>query len=387
MVDLLHTLTCGQSLSIGGGGTPALSTVSEEPNARVVAATGQPFALQSATAQRPDLSMGYYLARRRPSQMLGFSTHGQGGQSIASLSPGGASGRFEEAVDRVQAAASYAVAHSSTYALEPVLHWIQGEQDSKENTPAGTYIAASQSLRAAYIDAIEPITGQDLSGLAWIMSQTASWAHSENGGTPRIGLTQLEMARTLPHFYLVGGQYQLSYGDTQHPTAAGYYALGELHGRAHQAILHGDGWQPFAPTAYTLTPTHIDVTYHVPAGALEWDTTTVPAQPAMGFSLHSTASAITAVTLVGSDRVRLGLSQPIVEAGVQVGYGVASSIGGVGVGNLTDGETYVSNYDGARLANWAVHSRDTISTAAPSIINATAFYLVGPGGKFYPITG
>lgn len=387
MADILHTLTSGQSLSIGGSGSPSLSTVSEELNAYAIGSSGFPAALTNATNQFPHLSMGYTLARTRPLQKLGFSTHGQGSMSIAALSPGGSTGKFEEAIARVQAGRDYAVARSTSYALEPVIHWIQGEEDSKLNTPAATYLASLTALRQAYIDQIHPITGQDLSGLAWVMSQTASWAHPPNGAEPRIGLAQLQAARTLPNFYVIGGQYQFPYADSQHMTNVGYYRMGELHARAHQAVIDGLDWRPFAPREYVVTPAYVDVVYDVPSGALEFDTTTVPAQPAMGFSLPGSSASITHVALVGEDTVRLLLSQPITEPGTKVGYGVSSSIGGVGVGNLCDGEAATSHYDGARIANWALHSLDAldIEGSNPVAFNVTAAYLTGAGGNLYPV--
>lgn len=382
MPDFLHTITSGQSLSIGGAGGSALSTVSEEPNAYLVASGGSLAPLAGSASQRPELSMGYRLAGARPAQRLGFSTHGEGSRTIAELSPGGSTGLFEIAVARATLIRDAELAASRSYGVEAV-HWIQGEQDQVLGTSLNAYVTAMLELKDAYDAAIEDLTGEDAT--PFISSQTATWAYSE---TPaRIGLAQLEAARTTPGVYLVGGQYQIPHADDLHPTNVGYYYLGELHARAHQAIIDGDGWAPFAPTGYVVTPGYVDVFYHVPTGALEFDTTTIAAQTNMGFSLAGTSATITGVTLIGSDTVRLALSQPITESGAQVGYGVSSVIGGRGVGNLCDGETTTSVYDGARLANWAAHSLDTVDVVAPLVFNATALYLVGTGGRLYPITG
>ena len=81
-----HYLTLGQSLSVGSSGTPSISTVSEVGNAWIVAADGTAaIPLKSSTAQLPYLTMGYRVAAANPSKVMGFSTHGLSGQSIAML--------------------------------------------------------------------------------------------------------------------------------------------------------------------------------------------------------------------------------------------------------------------------------------------------------------
>lgn len=370
--ELLHTITSGQSLSIGGVGTPALSTVSEEPNALLAASGGVLSALQSSTAQAPQLSMGYALARARPGQRLAFSTHGQGGRSIAQLSPGGDTGLYEQAIGRVNATRAAEVAAAGSYGVE-ALHWIQGEQDQELGTSLANYVASMVALRDAYR------AGTDTPDLPMISSQTASWGYY---GTPaRIGLAQLRAARENDGIYIVGGQYQLPYIDGQHPTNVGYYRLGELHARAHQAVIDGSGWAPFAPISYELTPSRIDVRYHVPYGPLRFDTAVVPAQPHRGFSLSGTAAAITAVALVSADTVRLSISRPITESTAAVGYGVSSVVGGVGAGNLADSHPGVSAYDSAPLANWALHSLDPVAPLPGSVAWRGALYVTLPGGE------
>lgn len=380
------SLTEGQSLSIGGSGRPPISTTSEASNARVILEDGTLGALQilSTAAQRPDLSMGYRLAQARPGERHAFATQGLGGRTVEDLSPGAGGHVFENLMAKVAAAHTVATGDGDVLDIE-AFHWIQGEEDSKQNTPPASYESSLVALRDAFLDALDQVTGADHSGLPWIMSQTASWAYASNGGVPRTGLTQLEIARTVPNFYIVGGQYQLPYIDPQHLTAAGYYRLGELHARAQQALVDGAGWAPFAPVGYTMRPTFIDVHYQVPTGGLQFDTVTVPAQPGMGFSLHGTAAQITSATIPAPDRVRLYVDRQIIESGVQVGYGVSSSIGGVGVGNLCDSETATSVYDGARIANWALHSLDTILPEGDAVYDVTEMYYVGPGGIMFPL--
>ncbi|MFP7833146.1 sialate O-acetylesterase [Marisediminicola sp. LYQ134] len=382
MTDLLHTITAGQSLSLGSQGTPSLSTVSEIDNAWLVAADGTTAVpLKSSTQQAPHLSMGYRLGASRPAQRQGFSTHGLGGQSLQQLAKGGASGRYEQSIAAVQAAHDVEVAASRTYAVEAI-HWIQGEADQTFDVSTAAYLAGLTALVGDYIADIGAITGQSI--IPFIGSQTATWAYYNQPA--RIGLAQLEAARTLPGVYLVGGQYQFPYADRLHLTNVGYYRLGELHARAQQRVIDTGDWPTFAPVEYTVTPSYIDVRYDVPTGSLEFDTTIVSAQPDMGFSLANTEANITAVSIINTDTVRLALSQPITEPVAQVGYGVAYDNTSVGLGNLCDSTTTTSVHDGTRIANWALHSLDTLDVPNPFAYEVSAMYFVGPAGKLYPVT-
>lgn len=353
MADWEHILDEGQSLSVGSQGDPSLSTVSEAGNAWIAASDGTTAVpLKSSVQQRPGLSMGYRIGASRPGKQFAISNHGLGGQSLAQLSKGGSSGKYEQAIACGLATRSAKLGLGDTFAFGP-MHLIQGEADQTFGTPRAAYLATLTQLHADHL------TDLGIGSLPMVSSQTATWAHY--GNAPSIGLAQLDAARTLPWFYLMGGQYQLSYApDGLHMDNVGYYHLGELHARAHEAVVAGTGWAPFAPIATDLHPTYLDVTFHVPTGSLEFDTTILPAQPAMGFSLSGTDAAITSAAIVGADTVRLGLSEPVTEVGARVGYGVTANNGSVGLGNLCDGDTTLSVLDGTRLANWAVHFDDDL---------------------------
>ncbi|WP_196215870.1 sialate O-acetylesterase [Microbacterium sp. ZXX196] len=375
-----HTLFWGQSLALGSQGVPSLSTGPETANAWLVAANGSSsIPLQSSVQQQPQLSCGYRLSEARPTDRHLFSTHGLGGTSIEDLGKGGSSGRYEQAID--YATAAYGVESANGYTVEAV-HAIQGEADQTFGTTFEDYLAAFTQLHTDFEADIDAVTGQGTVPL--ITSQTATWAYY--GSPARIGLAHLEAARTVPGIHVVGGQYQFPYADDLHMTNVGYYKLGELHARVQQALVDGDGWEPFAPTGYTVTPTYIDVHYHVPTGVLEFDTTTVPAQPDMGFSLAGTAATITAVSIVAGNRVRLYTSQRVVEPAAAVGYGVAYDNGSVGLGNLCDGETALSVLDDTRLANWALHSLDALNLPDSFAYDVAAMYYVGSGGNLYAMT-
>jgi hypothetical protein len=380
-----HTLTSGQSLSVGAQYAPeqaGFSTVSEAANAKTVnAGFGGQVAHQIAVGgrQRPDLSMGYRIAEADPSRNWGFTTCGQGGATIAQLSQG--TTQYTNMVNTVTNEKAFRVAAGDTYKVRAI-HWIQGESDQRDGMSAADYRAALLDLRADYNADLDPITGQG-DTIPWILSQIGTWP--EYVIPPTVPLAQVDLARTVPGIYIVGGQYQLEYLDALHPTARGYYHLGELHARAHQAVIDGAGWAPFAPTSYTVDSGGIDIEYHVPTGSLVLDTTTIPAQPNMGFSLTGSAATITGVTLTGATTVRLATSQEVTESTAAVGYCMMDTGSPRALGNLRDSDPGVSAYDATPLRNWALQTLDPLGIVEqkPPYKFAVTNAYMQLGGKTY----
>jgi hypothetical protein len=384
-----HYLTLGQSLPDGSQGTPALSTASEVANAYIVATDGTiANPLKSSTTQRPYLSMGYRIAAASPADTFGFSTHALSGQSIAQLSKGGSSGRYEQAIATVTAVHTARVAAGDTYTV-PWINWFQGEADQTFGTTRAAYRAALLQLMADYAADIMAITGQ-AAPPKWMINQTATWAHYENA--PSIGLEQLDIARTVPNVWAVGGQYQLPYADGLHMNNVGYYYIGELIGRAINAVDAGQSWEPFAPSVITATADGLTVTFDVPTEPLVLDTALVPEQPFYGFSLTGTAASITGVSLSGSATVTIATDKPVTESTARLGYGVDANNGDVGLGNLRDSNASVSVYDGHALPDFALHASDSFTpypaedSDRPQVIfRVTEWSYVGPTG-LVPLT-
>lgn len=382
---LEHSVTGGQSLAGGSSGTPGYSLTQEYANALLVSTvdgTTSPLKIAATTnPQRPDLSMGYRIAQANPSLQIGMSTHSMGAQAISALMKGGSSGKYEEFIATAIKARDAELALSGSYHAR-AYHWIQGEQDQVGSTSQATYITRLIAMLADIQTDWKAISGQ-ADVIPFIMSQTASWAYY--GTEPKIGLAQLTAARTLPNVYIVGGQYQLTYVEGLHLKRDGYYKLGELHGRAHNAVKAGLGWPPFAPILVTRSSTDIKLKFYVPHGPLAFDTAVVAAQPNMGFSLLNTAAVITSATISASDEVTLQLSQPITEPGSRVGYGVAYGTG-PGLGNLRDSEPALSVYDGQQLANWALHFSEDLGIATPppsKLWIASKAFLIGANSSLH----
>lgn len=382
-----HYLTLGQSLPDGSQGTPSLSTVSEVTNAFIVATNGTiANELKSATIQRPYLSMGYRIAATDASKVFGFSTHALSGQSIAQLSKGGSSGRYEQSIATVTAAHTARSAAGDTYSV-PWINLFHGEADQTLGTSRAAYRAAFIQLMADYTTDIMAITGQPVAP-KWMINQTATWAHYANAAS--IGLEQLDMARTIPNVWAVGGQYQIPYfSDGLHMTNVGYYRIGELIGRSINALRSGGTWKPFAPKTITATVGGLTVQYDMPISPLVFDTTLISAQPNYGYSLSGTSALITSVTLTASDTVTITTNKPVTESGAKLGYGVSANNGSVGLGNLRDSNTAFSGYDATPIPNWALQSNDQITpypTLPGKIYTILQKYWLDADGRTYVVT-
>jgi len=389
MVAVEHYVTFGQSLPDGSQGAPSISTVEEVSNAFIYVLAGtRANALRSATIQRPYISMGYRIAAASPGKIFGFSTHALSGQSIAQLSKGGSSGRYEQMLTTITNAHAAEVAAGNTHTV-PWINFFQGEADQTFGTTRADYRARFLQLKADFTADVMAATGQ-VTPPKWMINQTATWAHYENA--PSIGLEQVDMARTIPNVWCVGGQYQLPYADGLHMNNVGYYYMGEMIGRAINAVNAGGAWKPFAPSAITATAGGLEVTYDVPVGSLVLDTALIAQQPSYGFSLAGTAATITGVSLTGASTVTITTDRPVTESTARLGYGVTANNGSVGLGNLRDSNASLSGYDGSPLPDFALHLSDAFTpfpTEEPDrpqvMYRVTGWSYVGPSG-LVPLT-
>lgn len=375
MADVKHSLSSGQSLSVGWLGTPIISTVTEAANSRY--ATGTTMStLVASGVQKHEVSMGYRLSQAYPAVTYAVSGHGVAGESIANLSKGGSTGAYEAATTRVTDMRTGRIAAGDTYAVT-AFHFIQGERDQLDGTTQQHYIDLAVQMLTDLRADIAAIQGAAQT-FPFILSQTSTWGRVSAPAS--IGLAQLRLAREMPGFYLACPQYQLPYNaDNIHLTPAGYYYLGELHARAERKIIDTGTWKPVAPTGYTVVGNTIKVAYDVPVAPLVFDTTAIAAQPNMGYSLTGTLATITGVSITGPKEVTVTCNQPPTEPTTRLGYGVSSGLYS-GLGNLRDSETAVSAYDAKPLPNWAVHSSDYLTGTNPVYLYATAAYMFTPTG-------
>lgn len=390
MADFEHVITTGQSLSIGSQGLPGFSLASEAANSyRVAVSSGAAVAHtlnSTAENQRPDLSMGYRIAQHTPAQDFGFSTHGISNTTIAQLSKGGSTGKYEEAIGSITARNATVTGAGDTYRVRAI-HWIQGEADRPIATTRAEYTAALLALRTSYATDIAAITGQ-----AWqppvLSGQPATWNAGVN--PPKIELAIVDAHRLNAGVYVIGAQYHLEYADSLHLTARGYYHLGELHARAHNALFDTGSWNPVMPSGCTVTGNQVVVKFHVPAPPLVFDTTLMAAVPNMGFALTGTSATITGVAITAPDEVTLTTSAEL-GGGAYVTYGLTETTDTNKTwGNLRDSETQVSAYDSYPLHNWSVQFSDPVtaegSQVPPYAFNISDMFRVGGGGALYRMT-
>lgn len=346
----LMAVVIGQSLAIGAGASP-ISTHSEHPTATHRARNPlSPLSVDGATGQ-VGCSLGYRL-HEHTGRPIVVTTTGAGGSSLAQISRGGATGAYEQAILDVRAAA-HATRNQSARLEVAHLHLVHGETDMVEGTEAEAYRRGMRRLLDDYRADVAASTGQGANP-EMLACQVNSWP-GFNLDEPTIGLAQLAEHGTNDAIHLVGPRYQVPLKeDGIHPTAVGYYRLGEYHARVAAARMAGQPWEPLRPVTATLDGATIRLQFLVPVPPLRLDTTLVAAQEAHGFSVVDGAGGgleIASVVLGGDGTsVHLRLADAAHGDDLRVRYGFRSQYG-----NLCDSESAVSAHDGVRLANWCVH--------------------------------
>lgn len=180
---------------------------------------------------------------------------------------------------------------------------MHGETDSASTT----YQADIEQWQIDYENDIKAITGQ--SGIIPIF-------HSQNssfGSIPKAAYAMLSAYEANPSkSILVGPKYFLQYAvDGVHLTNHSYRRLGEYYAKAwNKVIVQGGVWSPLRPISQVLNGKNIDITFTGNVGDLVLDTTLVSNPGNYGFlySDSTTSATISSVNLIGSDKVRITLS-------------------------------------------------------------------------------
>lgn len=291
---LNHVLIVGQSLAIGAGGYPVLS--SNQPYAN------QMFVGQRLCDTRPDdLSAFVPLVERWEtdtscgetiasgfansiSARVGAGEHnllvsncGQGGTDYEGLKrlPAGnpsvaATGTVAYVRGLTQVVAGRGLAGPLGYMFRAVFS-VHGESDVVNPT----YDLSIRQWQADFQADIQARTGQ-AGTIPMFHSQNSSWSLGWNraGFSPYLMLQehQANPGTTV----LVCPKYFLPYSDGLHLTAAGYRWLGEYYAKAyHQLVLCGQPWSPLRPISILRTNDTIDLTFTGAVGHLVFDTNLV----------------------------------------------------------------------------------------------------------------
>jgi hypothetical protein len=381
---LNHLLCTGQSLSVGSGGSPALSTT--QPFENRMFSTGVLAGGKDLTSLVPlveakveTISSGLanlvtQLARDevfkgrpapRDSHDLLVSCHGVGGQPYSALKKG--TTPYANGIAQVVAAKALAGVMGVSHGVRAITV-VHGESDHvKANTQ---YAADLAEWQADYEADILPLTGQKLP-VPFFHTQISSWT-KYGSAVSSIPIQQLAASvGSGGKIMLVGPKYFLPYIDGVHLTNKGYRQLGEYHAKAYRsAILEGRPWEPLRPIAVSRSGAKITVRFHVPVPPLVLDTTLVSNPGSHGFEFFDASAKppkVASVTLVGPDLVEITLTAVPTGAKQEIRYayrGVVDSPAGPKTGprgNLRDSDATVSRH-GYALYNWAVHFAAPVPT-------------------------
>ena len=380
-----HILLSGQSLSIGYGGTPVLSTTQPYSNKTLAGVTqlGTTFTplvessretIASAMANNiTALSGGIYQSA--------VTVHGVGNTAYSGLKKGTvpyANGMTQ--VTNVFNAASSELSKTDRVVGVAIIH---GEADHQQFTTAAEYESYLVEWQHDYETDSKAITGQvDIVPL--FTDQMASFT-GYNAATSVIPGAQLAAAEDNPgKIVLVGPKYFLNYSDYAHLNNTSYRWLGGYYGKVMKKVLiDKEAWRPLTPDSILRSGKVIYAKFHVPTGQLALDTTLVSPRTNYGFEYSdSTSSAtISSVEILNTDTVKITLSNVPTGYSQKLGYahtGTAGSLPGAQVagsaaGNLRDTDSAVS-LAGDTLYDWAVNFENPISLANDSTLPVvTAF--------------
>jgi hypothetical protein len=320
---VVHVATTGQSLSIGHGGSPDLTTTAlGSPygnlgwtacgTARTTATIGplaEPDVCGSITGEGnvEDLraALGNTAAILSGDNQVYFvSEHGISGVPYhcptcmaldKSNTYAGAFGdtSYNDIINSVTVAHSAEVAAGNTYRVGAIV-MIHGETDSSNGVSAAQYEADLVEYQGNLQTDIEAITGQ--SGIIpLITGQMSDWTSYTGVATmPGVAAGQLQAALDHPQqIMLLGPEYVYATQpvDGIHLLNTSYRALGGLAGQIVDIVSRqGKVWVGTLPTSITVAGSVITAQFHVPAGSLVCDTTTFtePVSGMCGFEFHQT---------------------------------------------------------------------------------------------------
>jgi hypothetical protein len=378
--DINHVLSTGQSLAVGVGGRPPLT--SEQPFENLMFATG-------VIAGRDDLSSfvplvegdfipGTELATETMSSAFAnlasdggrhrilVSVHGAGAFPYFKLKKG--TRPYETGLLQVGAARDLATRLGKTYVVRAVTN-VHGESDHAEKT--ATYARDLAEWQADVEHDVKELTGQT-EPVPMFHTQMSSWTRMMKGTpTSEIPIAQLEASVANPSkIILVGPRYHLPYAkDGVHLSNEGYRHMGEDYAKAYRRVILEKGvWEPLRPIEISREAAVITVRFAVPSPPLVLDTTLVSDPGHSGFEYTDAAASspsIKNVELVASDTVRVTLDREPTAGDKRLRYAFTGTKGArsgpeTGArGNLRDSDATLSRH-GYPLFNWCVHFEEAV---------------------------
>jgi len=407
----------GQSLSVGGLGTPVLGTMQRFGNLKLAlgGATVPPFDPAIASLSmvplvepiRPDVG-GYPSAY--PGNIDGETPHtamadqitqlvmdaaaghdyvgvhsvvGESGQPMTVIKKngvfpatmGGTGARaYDATLFEVAAIKRLATEQGKTYGVGAVT-LIHGESDAGNINYANDLFQLISDYNADLL----PLTGQTARILLLVNQQ-----NSVPSGLNQVAVSAVQQWKAgVDHpadIVCVGPKYQYSYArdttDHIHMGAIEYEKVGEKMGQVYyERVILGHDWQPLQPTSGEVSGNVITLHFHVPVPPLVWDDA-VP-QPhtnisewanGRGFEVSAAgpAQTIDAVEIVGADTVKITCRSDLTGRAVTVGYAATGDgrfrpDGGTWRwGQLKDSDPFVGSMTHTAQPNWAVAFQMTV---------------------------
>lgn len=255
---------------------------------------------------------------------------------------------YSACVSQVQAAFNIATAQGKTMCA-PAMFWTQGESDG--TLAAGEYKTLLKQLVADYNADVKAITGQTQP------VHLISWQVGSSARNTALDTLELSQEHSLVHVACPG--YIFDYYQAVHLAATGSKWLGGYYGLvAKRLLVDRLNWEPLQPVGHAINGSVVDLIFN--KTGLVFDTSIVPAQTNMGFSVSNNGSAaLTSVAITKPNRVRLTFSSPP-PSGTIVHYAKNSAVGKApyigGAGNLRDSQGDVVFYSAInkRMDNWCV---------------------------------
>ena len=136
----------------------------------------------------------------------------------------------------------------------------------------GHYLLDLVRLHADYNADLKSITGQT-TDIPMFLTQQNNFPASVDAGLSVSAELQWKSAVLYPgKFVVVGPKYQYAHGDFVHLNAPGYRRLGEKYAQVIDAVLNlKQTWKPLYPIATSLSGSKVTVTFHVPFPPLAWN--------------------------------------------------------------------------------------------------------------------
>lgn len=354
--DVNHVLATGQSLAIGVGGAPPLTT--RQPHANLMLEPGVMNGGADATRFVPlvegdaipgtnvpveTMSSAFANRARADGHDLLVSVHGIGGTPYSGLKKG--TSAYEAGMAQVAAARDLARRAGKSYLVRAVTNVHGGADHLARNED---YAHDLLEWQRDYEADVRAMTAQ-VEPVPMFITQLSSWTMlgSETSAIPS---AQLAAHLAAPgEVILVGPRYHLEYAaDGVHLTNRGYRHLGEDYAKAYRrVVLEGMPWEPLRPKQITRAGAVITAVFHVPSPPLVLDTKLVSNPGSYGFSYiddSGATPAITHVAVVEPDTVRITLAATPTGANGRLRYAFTGNVGAHGGpssgprGNLRDSE-------------------------------------------------